>query len=195
MDAAIAKLTPENVKFALTCLYALAGAPKGAACATAHRAPAACCARWRIGCQRARARSKLTASSFPPAALGLGNKAFASDFKLPAFIAVGSGVAELAGAAMMHKGGEFLSHGVLVLVVVMGGAVMAMLRTTPAAALFPATFTYGLWYVLAAAKQAQPPIFAAAFAAGVLGNLVFTKGGKSTPAKAAGKKATAKKAK
>lgn len=29
MDAAIAKLTPENVKLALTCLYALAGAPKG----------------------------------------------------------------------------------------------------------------------------------------------------------------------
>ena len=29
MDAAIAKLTPQNVKLALTCLYALAGAPKG----------------------------------------------------------------------------------------------------------------------------------------------------------------------
>ena len=144
---------------------------------------------------RARPRSILTAT-FPAAALGLGNKAFASDFKLPGYIAVGSGLAELAGAAMMHKGGEFLAHGVLVLVVVMGGALLAMLRTTPAAAVFPATCTYGLWYVLAAAKQVQPPFFAAALAAGVLGNLVFTKSGKAKPAKAAaGKKATAKKAK
>ena len=97
----------------------------------------------------------------------------------------------------MHKGGEFLAHGVLVLAVVMAGAVLTMLRSpTPYAAVFPASFTYGLWYVLAAAKQAQPPMFAAALAAGALGNLVFTKSGKAKPAKAAaGKKATAKKAK
>ena len=128
------------------------------------------------------------------AALGLGNKAFASDFGLPAWIAVGSGVAELAGAAMLHKGGEFLAHGALVIAVVMGGAIHAMLRSpTPFAAVFPATFTYGLWYVLTAAKQAQPPVFAAALAAGFVGGLIFT-GGKPKKA-AAGKKSTAKKAK
>lgn len=132
---------------------------------------------------------------FCTAALGLGNKAFASDFKLPGWVAVGAGLAELAGAAMLHKGGEFLAHGVLLLAVMMGGAIVAHLRSAPAAAaLFPASCTYGLWYVLAAAKQAQPPLFAAAIAAGVLGNLVFTASGKGGK-KAAGKKATGKKAK
>ena len=92
----------------------------------------------------------------------------------------------------MYKGGEFLAHGILVIAVVMGGAVITMLRSpTPFAAVFPATFTYGLWYVLTAAKQAQPPVFAAAVAAGVLGGLLT---GGSAKAKVA-KKPAAKKTK
>ena len=124
--------------------------------------------------------------------MGLGNAAFAKDFKLPSFVAVGSGVAELAGAAMMYKGGDLFAHGVLLLAAVMGGAILTMLRSPmPVACLFPATCTTGLWYVLAAAKQAQPPVFAAAVAAGAVGNLAAQsgkKGGKKAPAKAAGKK-------
>lgn len=131
------------------------------------------------------------------AALGLANKAFASDFNLPASIAIGSGLAELAGAYMMYMGGDLLAHGALLLAVIMGGAILTMLRSaTPFLAPFPATCAYGLWYVLAAARKAQPAFFAAALAAGAVGNLVFAKPGskgrkvaaKKPAAKAAGKK-------
>jgi hypothetical protein len=89
---------------------------------------------------------------------------------------------------MMYKGGDQFEHGVLLVAAVMGGAILTMLRSpTPVACIFPAGFTYGLWYVLAAAKQAQPPVFAAAVAAGVIGGLVC-----ATPKKAGGKKAAAK---
>lgn len=96
---------------------------------------------------------------------------------------------------MLYKGGDLFAHGVLILAAVMGGAMLCMARSpTPAAAVFPAGFTYALFFLLAAAKQAQPAIFAAAVAAGVVGGLVFAKpagkkGKAAAPKKAVGKKA------
>lgn len=104
-------------------------------------------------------------------------------------------MAELAGAGLLHKGGDLFAHGVLILAAVMGGAMLCMARSpTPAAVVFPGAFTYALWWVLAAAKQAQPAFFAAAVAAGVVGGLVFAKPAGKKGKAAAPKKAAAKKA-
>ena len=100
---------------------------------------------------------------------------------------------------MMHKGGDLFAHGALLLAFVMGGAILTMARSpTPIAAAFPGACLYGLWYVLAAAKQAQPAFFGGAVAAGVAGSLLFGKPGAKRRTKAAPKKAakaTGKKAK
>ena len=118
-----------------------------------------------------RALSAMFALAGAPKLLGLAGAGM-REMGYPAWFAFPTAFAELTGAYALHKGGELLLPGALLLQAVMGGAAFTMATgPAPPTALAPLGFAYGLHYVLQA--EAQPQLTAAAMAAGVVLGLLL----------------------